>query len=142
VTIAVASLVSVGAYCDTLAGDEQCPWNHPPNTWNGFLTGAYANSNRPRNFSIKFDSDIGSVARGQCYTVTYLGHRSWIASGWNQIRKMFDNEGGNPRVWGDPQNQELTVWGAHFTFSEGGEVSLNGKVVGHMYCHIGSGCDK
>lgn len=45
---------------------------------------------------------------------------------------------------GDPKKDELNVWNARFTFNEAGEIfyTVDGKITGNMYCHIGNECWK
>src|ERR1700722_15539990 len=85
-------------------GHPSFPWNDPSHSWQGFLLGQYGKwRNSDPFFSIKFSKNIGSIAAGRCYTVIYLGNNSWTASGWNRIRQMNDDENGQPRIGGNPQ---------------------------------------
>ncbi|CAM5775079.1 hypothetical protein LMIY3S_04843 [Labrys miyagiensis] len=121
-------------------GKKSCPWINPANKWVDYITQKFGD--REPFFSIKFTKQIGTISPGGCYTVHYFGGNRWKAAGYNNVFKHNATEE-EFRI-ANPENYELTVWGAMFRYNEAGEVTYirTGELVGQMYCNIGSECDK
>lgn len=120
-------------------GTPECPWSKPENKWSKYINRDYG----PSYFSIQFNRDVGSMASGQCYTLTYLGNQLWSTAGTDRGTKP-------PRATveqsrgGDPLQYQINAWGQRLTYNEAGEVfwEKDNKLAGQMYCHIGNECWK
>lgn len=127
----------------TTPGDKNCPWNDLSHKWSQFINNEYPLDPKAinRGFSIQFTRDIGDLKGGACYLTFYSGNETWRSSG--PIRNQ-DHSKLDWRKGGDPTKMEINVWGARFTFNEGGEVffSGDGKLAGTLYCRFGDECWK
>lgn len=145
--LAAGALIGYSSSCFSgyvYPGRPDCPFSNPGHTWPEYFSGKLASGKwvgKQPYFSIKFNKNIGTIAGGRCYTVSYMGNSGWKAAGYNIAQKQSTTES-EVRV-ADPDVYEMNIWGAVMTFNEAGQVRLkdNDDLVGQMYCHTGSDCD-